>query len=271
MSAPRVACKVPVDEQWGEMNTPGIDQSGESGGTGSISWASRPAPAIQPCLRARNQRFSVRNAATGCNDEVRARLHRPELGLADHASGLIRDRGGDDNVVRSGKHVVEVIQAEYLVHEIARQSAPSHTQYRHVECLAFSGQVGAGIAESDYPDNLSVELAVIDRRPAPFFMRGQIVSGVLAPHEHEHHGPLGHRHAPVALAACVDGACLVQTGRHEVVHTGAPGVHPPEIAGPGDGFGGQADRCDDLQPLRFAIRVLRQSRTSRWCSRGRLR
>ena len=48
ISAPRAACLVPVDEQWGEMKTPGIDQNGESGGTGSTSWASRPAPAIQP-------------------------------------------------------------------------------------------------------------------------------------------------------------------------------------------------------------------------------
>ena len=51
ISAPRAACAVPVDEQWGEMNTPGIDQNGESGGTGSTSCASRPAPAIQPWFR----------------------------------------------------------------------------------------------------------------------------------------------------------------------------------------------------------------------------
>ena len=86
ISAPRAACLAPVDAQWGETNTPGVDQNGESGGTGSISWASRPAPAIQPWSMARNNDFPVRNAASGCNDEVCARLHCPELGLADHAS-----------------------------------------------------------------------------------------------------------------------------------------------------------------------------------------
>ncbi len=94
----------------GVMITLGIDQRGESGGSGSVSKTSSAAPAIRPASQSGHEVGQIDDRPAADVDQVGRRLHRLEFIAAEELDGFRRVRGGDHHKVALAQQIEQPIR-----------------------------------------------------------------------------------------------------------------------------------------------------------------
>ena len=133
--------------------------NGWSGGGGSLSQTSRPAPAIRLSRSASYERLLVVNEAARRGDEERVRLHQRELARADHAAIVLGQGTGDRDEIRTPHQLVELDLLAAPRGDLLRRQIGVVGDHLHVqEAVAQFGDAAADIADADDADGLALRL-----------------------------------------------------------------------------------------------------------------